>query len=120
MALKSNPPIEIIIIGDTHALDFNKIPIEMLSAIRNADIVIHVGDYTSKSVLRGLVRLKGKTFKGVFGNADPLSIRREVPNKDIIEVLNNKILNRKIFFHFRPYKGCKMRFSRFLVCLCFF
>ena len=81
----------IVAIGDTHASAFEKLPQEMLQAIREADWVIHVGDYTSKDVLDGLVKLKGARFRGVCGNADPQAIRNEVSAKDILEVQGKRI-----------------------------
>lgn len=84
-------PVRIIVIGDTHILDFNELPQKMLKAILSADWVIHVGDYTSKNVLNGLIKLKGPQFVGVYGNADPLSIRKQTLEKQIIEVNGKKI-----------------------------
>lgn len=84
-------PVRIIVIGDTHILDFNELPQKMLKAILSADWVIHVGDYTSKNVLNGLINLKGHQFIGVHGNADPLSIMNQVLEKEIIEVNGKKI-----------------------------
>ena len=84
-------PVRIIIIGDTHISDFNELPPEMLQAILSADWVLHVGDYTSKNILDGLIKLKGPQFVGVYGNADPLSIRNQVLEKEIIEVNSKKI-----------------------------
>ncbi len=83
--------VRIVVIGDTHILDFNELPQKMLNAILSADWVIHVGDYTSKEVLNGFIKLKGSQFVGVYGNADPLSIRNQVLEKEIIEVNGKKI-----------------------------
>jgi len=83
--------VRIVVIGDTHILDFNELPQKMLNAILSADWVIHVGDYTSKEVLNGFIKLKGSQFVGVYGNADPLSIRNQVLEKEIIELNGKKI-----------------------------
>ena len=83
--------VEIVVIGDTHALTFEELPKEMLNAIRKADYVIHVGDYTSKNVLEGLIRLKGQQFKGVYGNTDPQAIRKMIPSKQILEINGKRI-----------------------------
>jgi putative phosphoesterase len=84
-------PVKVVIVGDTHARDFKDLPVEMIEAIQDADRVIHVGDYISKNVLDGFIALKGQAFDGVCGNADPLSIRNEVPVKKIIEVSGKRI-----------------------------
>ena len=80
-----------VVIGDTHISNFKELPKEMMSVILTADWVIHVGDYTSKNVLDGLARIEGPHFVGVYGNADPLSIRNQVLEKEIIEVNGKKI-----------------------------
>ncbi len=83
--------VRIIVIGDTHIFEFEELPQKMLKAILSADWVIHVGDYTSKNVLNGFINLKGHQFIGVHGNADPLSIRNQLLEKEIIEVNSKKI-----------------------------
>ena len=83
--------VKIIIIGDTHLNSFKKLPKEMGQAIKEGDWIIHVGDYTSIDTVEGLIRWKGDKFKGVFGNADPLSIRKILLDKVILEVKGKKI-----------------------------
>ncbi len=83
--------VKIIIIGDTHLNSFKKLPKEMAQAIKEGDWIIHVGDYTSIDTVEGLIRWKGDKFKGVFGNADPLSIRKILPDKVILEIKGKKI-----------------------------
>ena len=83
--------VKIIIIGDTHLNSFKKLPKEMAQAIKEGDWIIHAGDYTSIDTVEGLIRWKGDKFKGVFGNADPLSIRKILPDKVILEIKGKKI-----------------------------
>ncbi len=83
--------VKIIIIGDTHLNSFKKLPKEMGQAIKEGDWIIHAGDYTSIDTVEGLIKWKGDKFKGVFGNADPLSIREILPGKDILEIKGKKI-----------------------------
>jgi len=83
--------VKIIIIGDTHLNSFKKLPKQMGQAIKEGDWIIHVGDYTSIDTVEGLIRWKGDKFKGVFGNADPLSIRKILPDKIILEIKGKKI-----------------------------
>lgn len=82
---------KVLIIGDTHSLNFNTLPKRMLQLIKEADWVIHVGDYTSIDVLSGLIKIKGSRFKGVFGNADPLNIREHTNVREIIEISKKRI-----------------------------
>ena len=83
--------IRLVAIGDTHSYVLEDLPEEMMRAIQQADWLIHVGDYTSKDILGGLMALKGKRFRGVYGNADPQAIRDRVPTKDILEVEGKRI-----------------------------
>lgn len=83
--------LRIVVVGDTHVRVFRGLPCEMMEAIRNADWVIHVGDYVTVDVLHGLTRLKKDRFKGVYGNADPLAIRKELPETDKVEILGKRI-----------------------------
>lgn len=83
--------VKIIIVGDTHLNSFKELPKAMAQAIKEGDWIIHVGDYTSIDTVEGLIRWKGDKFKGVFGNADPLSIRKILPDKVILEVKGKKI-----------------------------
>lgn len=83
--------VKVVIVGDTHARDCKDLPSKMIESIQIADWVIHVGDYTSKDVLNGFIALKGQSFEGVCGNADPLAIRNEVPVKKIVEIAGKRI-----------------------------
>ena len=83
--------VKILIIGDTHLNSFENLPKEMVQAIKEVDWIIHVGDYTSIDIVEGLIRCKGDKFKGVFGNADPLSIRKVLPDKVILDIKGKKI-----------------------------
>jgi putative phosphoesterase len=83
--------VKIVVIGDTHISNFKQLPKDMINAILESDWVIHVGDFISKNVLNGLLKLKGPRFKGVYGNADPQSIRDQVLEKDILEILGKRI-----------------------------
>jgi putative phosphoesterase len=84
-------PVNIAVVGDTHVDAFEKLPVEIVEAMREADWVIHVGDYTSDAVLRGLLKLKQDRFRGVYGNADPAGIRKLIPRKDILSVEGKRI-----------------------------
>ncbi|MFX1573192.1 MAG: metallophosphoesterase family protein [Promethearchaeota archaeon] len=81
----------IAIFGDTHIKHFEELPKDILKVIFNSDWVIHVGDYTSLEVLDGLIKAKGNKFIGVYGNADPQSIREKVPSRKILKINERKI-----------------------------
>jgi len=75
----------IVVISDTHGKDLGRIPTELLSEIRAADIVVHCGDFDRASMLNQL-RQVSKRFVGVFGNIDSIDIRAELPEKAVFEV----------------------------------
>ncbi len=86
-------PVKVIVIGDTHASIFSELPSKMIKAIKEADWVIHVGDFTSINVLNSLINLinlKGKRFIGVHGNSDPLAIRNKLKAKEIVKINGRK------------------------------
>ncbi|MFW9897003.1 MAG: metallophosphoesterase family protein [Candidatus Thorarchaeota archaeon] len=83
--------IKIAVLGDTHAPSIDDIPDEIIKEIKNAEWVIHVGDFTSIQVINALIELKGKKFKGVYGNADPLDVRNKLNSREIIEISGKKI-----------------------------
>lgn len=83
--------VTIAILGDTHIRNLKELPKDIMKEIEDSEWVIHVGDYNSIDVLDGLIKLKGDRFKGVYGNADPQSIRNRVKSKEIIEIFGKKI-----------------------------
>ncbi|MHA1671635.1 MAG: YfcE family phosphodiesterase [Promethearchaeota archaeon] len=82
---------KILIVGDTHISSFKDLPNETLQYIKDSDWVIHVGDFTSPSIVEGFKQLKHDCFKGVYGNSDPLVIRKLLPSKDIIDIMSKRI-----------------------------
>ena len=80
----------IVIIGDTHVKLFSDIPVKMRNAMNTADLVVHVGDFTSVKILEGLKKKKEK-FKGVYGNADPGSVRKQLSSREVFSMVGFKI-----------------------------
>ncbi len=82
---------KILIVGDTHISSFKDLPKKILQYIKESNWVIHVGDYTSKNIVEGFKKLKANYFKGVYGNSDPLVIRKLLPPKIVIEISGIKM-----------------------------
>jgi len=83
--------MRIVVISDTHIPErAADIPEAILEILKSADMAIHVGDFTSSTVLNKL-KSACKVIKGVSGNMDPKEIREELPEKDIIVVKNYRI-----------------------------
>ena len=64
---------------------------EVRQFINESNWIIHVGDYTSKTIVEGFKQLKANYFKGVYGNTDPLVIRKLLPPKIVIEISGIRI-----------------------------
>ncbi|MHC1611338.1 MAG: metallophosphoesterase family protein [Candidatus Methanospirareceae archaeon] len=78
-----------VVLSDTHAKDLADLPDKILEDVKRADLIIHLGDYTSKIFLDQLRELGD--FRGVHGNMDPNEIKRELPDKAVFEVMGFRI-----------------------------
>ena len=80
----------VYLISDTHVPERREeIPKEFLSQLKEEDIVLHAGDWTSGNTLK-LLQQKAKVF-GVWGNMDDGAVRKELPEKTIVEIQGFKI-----------------------------
>lgn len=77
------------IISDTHARTIEEIPLSIINALADVDLIIHAGDFTQKAVLDGL-RAIG-TVKAVRGNMDAADLKKILPERDVFEVNGRKI-----------------------------
>ena len=83
--------MKIGVIADTHIPDRAKeIPQQILEAFKEVDMVIHAGDFVDSSVLDKL-KAVCKNVRAVWGNMDSYEIRKELPEKEIIEIGNYKV-----------------------------
>ena len=80
--------MRIVVISDTHRQGIEELPPKILDEFREADLIIHAGDYAGRRLLDELRKHK---FRGVYGNMDPPEVRRKLPEKEIIEVAGFKI-----------------------------
>jgi len=78
--------LKVVILGDTHIRFTKDIPEVFLRVIQNSDFLIHTGDYVSEEILEKFIEMKNNKFIGVFGNADPLSIRKRLPNERLFNL----------------------------------
>ena len=80
----------VYLISDTHVPERREeIPKGFLSLLKLEDIVLHAGDWTSAATLK-LLQQKAKVF-GVWGNMDDGAVRKELPEKTIVELQGFKI-----------------------------
>jgi len=84
--------MKIIAISDTHIKSgsiIESLPIGLVKLIKQADIVIHAGDFVTKQVyeeLTGICRLEA-----VHGNMDEVKLKNLLPERKIIKVEGVKI-----------------------------
>ncbi len=77
--------MKIGVISDTHISDREKdIPQQVLDAFKKVDMVIHAGDLVDLKVLDKLKSVC-KDVRAVWGNMDPYEVRKDLPEKQIIE-----------------------------------
>ena len=77
------------VISDTHAKTIDDIPAKVVNALTGVDLIVHVGDFTEKAVLDGLLTLG--EVKAVCGNMDSSELRQILPQKELFVVCGKKI-----------------------------
>lgn len=83
--------MKIGVIADTHIPErANDIPQRILEDFKDADMIIHAGDLVDLIVLDKLKSIC-PNIKAVWGNMDPYEVRKEIPEKEVIEIANYKI-----------------------------
>jgi len=74
----------IIALSDTH-LEDGKLPASVVTLAKNADIILHAGDFVSARCHAALVAL-GPALEAVHGNSDCPELKRLLPERRVIEV----------------------------------
>ena len=78
-------------ISDTHLpRGARRIPDACLARMRDADLVLHAGDFTAPSVLEELERL-GPPVAAVHGNVDAEELRRTLPEARMVAADGTRI-----------------------------
>ncbi|MGE3960851.1 MAG: metallophosphoesterase family protein [Dehalococcoidia bacterium] len=75
----------ILVIGDTHAHQWDHVSPELRALVREADIAIHCGDWVGMEVVEGF-RREARQAVVVHGNSDPVELRKALPYREVIEV----------------------------------
>lgn len=77
--------MKITVISDTHMPKKAKtLPIQVVTALLQSDLIIHAGDWQTIEVFHEL--LQYGELKGVFGNVDCVELQERLPEKQIIEI----------------------------------
>jgi putative phosphoesterase len=83
--------VKIGVIADTHIpSQASQIPQKVLDDFKDADMIIHAGDLVSLAVLEKLKSIC-PDVRAVWGNMDPLEVRKKLSEKEIIEAGKYKI-----------------------------
>jgi putative phosphoesterase len=96
------------VLSDSHVSSLSPERLERLKGL-NLDLIIHCGDYTGIDVVHQLQSLGN--FCGVAGNMDPMEIKTQLKEKELIEVEGRRVA----VFHghgsFFLDKGLKNKFK---------
>ncbi len=83
--------MRIVVISDTHISEkADCLPQKLIVELKKCDMAIHAGDMVSLEVARVLKKLC-PNFKAVCGNMDYAEVKKEFPEKDILQVGKFKI-----------------------------
>ena len=72
------------IISDTHSTGGHRLDGRTLEAVREADLVVHAGDFMIEPVLDAF-EAESSVFRGVYGNNDDAEIRSRLPKARTVE-----------------------------------
>jgi putative phosphoesterase len=81
--------VKLAILSDTHVSRLEQLPGRLLDGLSEADLVIHLGDFTGKELLDGLRALGD--FRGVAGNMDIPAVRAELPEEAVLDLGGKKV-----------------------------
>ncbi len=74
----------IAIFSDTHSYRGHELEGEALAAAREADVVVHAGDFTSVAALEAF-QATCSTLLAVHGNADEPAVRDRLPTERVVD-----------------------------------
>jgi len=72
------------VISDTHGTDDHRLTDRTLAAVRDADHVIHAGDFTTAAVLDA-IEAEASTLTAVTGNNETAAVRARLPDVATLE-----------------------------------
>ncbi|MFH1354851.1 MAG: metallophosphoesterase family protein [Candidatus Omnitrophota bacterium] len=83
--------MKIGVISDTHIIEKSgEIPMKILEAFKEVDMIIHAGDLVDLTVVEKLKSVCSNVV-AVWGNMDPEDVRKGLPQKEILKAGNLKI-----------------------------
>ncbi len=76
--------MRIAVVSDTHLSGPEDLPQGLLRTFAEVDLILHAGDLVQLSVLEELQKV-GPKVVAVCGNMDPISVKRTLPDRQIIQ-----------------------------------
>lgn len=92
----------ILVLADTHVATLAQLPARLSDLVRQADRVVHCGDFTSITVVEELHRL-ARHFTGVHGNTDEPEVKQQLPREAVLAVLGRRIVATHPYFGGPPW-----------------
>ncbi|MFB6164257.1 MAG: metallophosphoesterase [Haloarculaceae archaeon] len=74
----------ITVVSDTHGTDDHRLSGRALEAVRDADLVVHAGDFNTDAVLDAFLAEAG-SLAGVTGNNDEPAVRERLPAQRVVD-----------------------------------
>ena len=76
--------MKVIAISDTHVSKLNQLPEKLIDSIKDSDIIIHAGDFTSSELFYELS--DGYELKAVYGDSDEEEIKVKLKECEVFEI----------------------------------
>ncbi|MGQ9513709.1 MAG: metallophosphoesterase family protein [Thermoproteota archaeon] len=90
-SIESIGPVNRIgVLSDTHATSLDQLPSHFIALLKDVDLIIHAGDYTSMMFVDE-IRSMGIPFCGVYGNVDGPAIREILRAEELLQLGSLKI-----------------------------
>ena len=93
----------ILVLADTHVGTIELLPQRLSQLVREADYVVHCGDFTELRVVQEL-RSLAKHFIGVYGNTDSPEVKELLPTEAFLEIHGKKIAITHPYFGGPPWR----------------
>jgi len=74
----------LVVVSDTHSREESKLQGRTAEAVREADVVVHAGDFYREPVLNAFESAT-RSLRAVYGNNDDAGIRDRVPEVRTVE-----------------------------------
>jgi hypothetical protein len=74
----------LVVVSDTHGRTGHRLRGRTLEAVREAEVVLHAGDFLARPVLEAF-EAEAVDLRAVYGNNDPAELRERLPPDRVVE-----------------------------------